>query len=152
MTPRLSRAAFERRKERALRGPEPAATGPIAAQTERVEADECEVVSNPPAYPSAEDGALALRTLCDELNARMAGYAPALMPLLSGVLRGFYQLVPGFPVNDLPVLLRGFPVTPPRTVDELDDLLNRVEDILLLTLPPSRTQPGSTEWPEGKVR
>lgn len=140
MTPRLNRAAFAQRTERVLAGTEP--SGPSLPDHEPLHDAEWDTTEKTPAptfRPSATAGAAALKQLHDQLMARVPGQAVAMVPLLSALLRALYLLIPGFPLDDVPTALRGFPVTPPRTLDELDALLNCIEDILLLKLGPDPT-------------
>jgi hypothetical protein len=151
MTPRLSRAAFGKSRERVLSG----ALGPPIAkddQPNQVDIDASQESQRETPFPTAADAASALKTLCEELTRRVPGYAAVMMPLLSAALRGCYLLLPGFPTDDIPLALRGFPVNPPRTLGELNDLLSRIEDILLLELPLEQTPPGHSEHARGKTR
>lgn len=151
MTPRLSRTAFAKQRERAL-------SKALALSTTRdaqppqvdITANQESLLETP--FPAAADAASALKTLCEELTRRVPGYAAAMMPLLSAALRGCYLLLPGFPTDDIPLALRGFPVNPPRTLAELSDLLSRIEDILLLELPHEVAPPGCLEDARGETR
>ena len=148
MTPRLSRAAFGKRKQ-----------SPLAASTQDPLSEE-ERSSPAPAdmlpqeeekdtpYPHPEDGARALVCISEELTRRMPGYAAAMMPHLSAVLRACYVLIPGFPIDAMPLCLRCFPVNPPRSLAALEDFLNRIEDLLLLELPAEQV----ASDPDGRER
>lgn len=140
MTPRLNRAAFAQRAERA---------------SEPINPAERDTAEEPPALisrPNAAAGAVALKQLHDQLMARIPGQAVAMVPLLSALLRALYALIPGFPLHDVPLALRGFPVTPPRTLDELDALLNCIEDILLLKIGPDPTPQAGVKTQGGALR
>lgn len=138
MTPRLIRAAFGMRKQ----SPLVASTQVPLSEEERSRSSPAETQpqeeDQDTAYPCPEDGARALQRISTELTSRMPGHAAAMMPHLSAVLRSCYLLIPGFPIDDMPLCLRGFPVNPPRTLAALEDLLNRIEDILLLELATER--------------
>lgn len=144
MTLRINRAVFDKRAERRdlaaqlAAGTEQEPHTPHAPDTLSFNGDEL-----PCSHPDATAAVAALQTLHESLLSQLGVPAVAMVPMLSAILRSVYLLEPKAPVHATHPVLRGFPVTPPRTVDELEALFNRLEDILLLKVPYSPTEQGS---------